>query len=263
MHGLPGVGGYTLVINLHLSVMAPTTETWLSNLSIRVDWGDNQQRMIGTGIPDQAQPVRLSQYNNEATMGFRLLQSPTQIEAIGVLRNGGNLNFLIWLLGNVFQDSNSSNIQQQGTFTVGQQEWVEALNRMQYCRSFLYELTLPYEDDTEEPAFALVQRAQHHLLRGHYDECVGECRKLLEACPLNDADQKVLRTARDKYKGDKAARESMDIPERMMALRDALANTTHLAHHHNSSNDYSRDQARAILGITVSILSVFSEKELA
>ena len=116
VHGLLGVGGYTLVINLHLSVMAPTTETWLSNLSIRVDWGDNQQRMIGTGIRDQAQPVRLSQYNNEATMGFRLLLSPTQIEAIEALRNGGNLNFSIWFLGNVFQDSNSSNIQQQGDF---------------------------------------------------------------------------------------------------------------------------------------------------
>ncbi len=65
VHGLPGVGGYTLVINLHLSVTASTTDTYLSNLSIRVDWGDNQQRMIGTGVPDQAQPIRLSQYSNE------------------------------------------------------------------------------------------------------------------------------------------------------------------------------------------------------
>jgi len=60
VHGLPGVGGYTLVINLHLSVMAPTTETLLSNRSIRVDWGDNQQRMIGIGVPNQAQPIRLT-----------------------------------------------------------------------------------------------------------------------------------------------------------------------------------------------------------
>ena len=66
VHGLPGVGSYTLVINLHLSVTAPATDTYLSNLSIRVDWGDNQQRMIGTGVPDQAQPIRLSQYSNEA-----------------------------------------------------------------------------------------------------------------------------------------------------------------------------------------------------
>ena len=259
VHGLPGVGGNTLVIDLHLSLMAPITETGLSNLSIRVDWGDNQQRMIGTGIPDQAQPIRLTQYTNEATISFRLLLSPTQIEAIETLRNGGDLNFSIWLLGNVFQDGNSSNIQQQGTFTVGQQEWVEALNRMQYCRSFLYELTLPYEDDTEEPAFALVQRAQHHLLRGHYDECVGECRKLLEAYPLNDADQKVLKSVREKLMGDRTTRESMDVPERMLALRDALTNATHLAHHHNSRDGFSRDQARAIFGVTISVLASFAE----
>ena len=66
VHGLPGVGGYTLVINLHLSVMAPTTETLLSNRSIRVDWGDNQQRMIGIGVPNQAQPIRLTPYSSKA-----------------------------------------------------------------------------------------------------------------------------------------------------------------------------------------------------
>ena len=93
VHGLPGVGGYTLVINLHLSVTASTTDTYLSNLSIRVDWGDNQQRMIGTGVPDQAQPIRLSQYSNEATIGFRLLLSQNQIEAIEALHNGGDIAF--------------------------------------------------------------------------------------------------------------------------------------------------------------------------
>jgi len=264
VHGLPGVGGYTLVINLHLSVTTPATDSHLSNLSIRVDWGDNQQRMIGTGTPEQAQPIRLSQYSNELTIGFRLLLSPTQIEAVEALRNGGDISLSIWLLGNVFQDGGSSTIQQHGTYKVSQQEWVDALNRMEYCRSFLYEMTLPYKEKEQGSAFILVQRAQYHLLRGHYDECVGECRKLLEAYPLSDADRQVLKMAREKHKGDRAARESMDVPERMLALRDALTNATHLAHHHhNSSGGYSRDQARAILGATISILSVFSEKDLA
>jgi len=215
------------------------------------------------GVPDQAQPIRLSQYSNEATIGFRLLLSQNQIEAIEALRNGGDISLSIWFLGNVFRDGNSSNIQQQGAFSVSQQEWVEALNRMEYCRSFLYELLLPYVENEQEPATALIKKAQHHLLRGHYDECVGECRKLLEAYPLTDADRQVLKMAREKHKGDRAARESMDVPERMLALRDALTNATHLAHHHNSSGGYSRDQARAILGATISILSVFSEKDLA
>lgn len=259
LHGLPGIGGYTLVVNLHLTVTAHDTDICLSNLSLRVDWGDNKQRMLGAGIPDQAQPLRITQYDNEKIIGFRLPLTPYQIEGIESLRNGGDVKLSLWLLGNVVQDGASSTIQQQGTYTIPQQEWVEALNRMEYCRSFLYELTLPFDENDEEPLFALVQRAQYHLLRGHYDTCVGECRKLLEAYPLSDEDNKVLKSARDKLKGDRAARESMDIPERMLALRDALTNATHLAHHHNNTDGYSRDQARAILGITISLLTVFGE----
>lgn len=255
-HGLPGVGGYTLIINMQFSVTAPQSEALLHNLNIRVDWGDNQQRMIGRGIPDQAQPIRLNQYDSEKLIGFRLLLSPNQIEAIETLRNGGDASLSIWLFGNVYQDGANTTIQQQGTYKVSQQEWCEALNKMEYHRSFLYEVAFPFDANEQGQAGAIIKKAQYHLLRGHYDECVGECRKLLEAYPLNDADQSVLKSAREKARGDRAARESMDIPERLLALRDALTNATHLAHHHNSNDGYSRDQARAILGATVSLLSI-------
>lgn len=259
-HGLPGVGGYSLVINVHLSVTAPQAEAFLHNLNIRVDWGDTQQRMIGTGIPDQSQPVRITQYDSEKSIGFRLLLSPSQIEAIEALRNGGDVSLSIWLFGNVYQGDATATIQQQGTYKVGQQEWCEALNKMEYHSSFLYEVTLPFDEDGDgdgdEQAGVIIKKAQYHLARGHYDECVGECRKLLEAYPLGDADQRVLKSSREKAKGDRATRESMDVSERMLALRDALTNATHPAHHHNSNDGYSRDQARAILGATVSLLSV-------
>lgn len=258
VHGLPGVGGYTLVVNLHLSVFPPGSDTYLRDLAVRVDWGDNQQRMIGTGAPDQAQPVRISKYDNEKLLCFRMLLSPSQIEAIEALRNGGDINLSIWISGSVFQDGSTSSIQQQGAFTVRQQEWIEVLERMDYRRTFLYELPLPFDENGTEPTAALLRKAQYHLMRGHYDECVGECRKLLEACPLSEPDQRVLKTGRDKYKGDRTARESMDVPERMLVLRDALAHATHLAHHHSSSDGYSRDQARAIFGVTISLLSGFT-----
>jgi len=255
VHGLPGIGGYTLVINFPFSITAPLTDTYLHNLSIRVDWGDGCQRMIGTAIPEQSQPVRITTGCNQLTIGFRLLLSPSQIEAIEALRNGGDINFSIWFLSNVYQEDKHLSIQQQGKFNVIQQQWVEALNRMEYCRSFLYELKMPFVDNEQEPAMELVEKAQYYLLRGDYDACVGECRKLCEAYPLSDVDDKVLKTGRKKYKGAREERESMDLPERMLVLRDALTNVTHLSHHHSCSNDYSRDQARSILGATISILS--------
>ncbi len=264
VHGLPGVGCYTLVINLHLSVMAPATDSDLSNLSIRVEWGDNQQRMIGTVVPDQAQPIPLSQHCTTTTIGFRLLLSQNQIEAIEALRNGGDILLSIWLIGNVSHDGNSFTIQERETFLVPQQEWIGALKLMGYCRSFLYELTLPYAENEQEPATALIKKAQDYLLRGDYDDCVGKCRSLLkEAYPLTDEDEKVRKKALEKYRGNQDARKSMDVPERMLALREAVINATHLAHHYNSGDGYSRDQARAILGATISIVSVFSESEAA
>jgi hypothetical protein len=262
VHGLPGVGGYTLAINLHFIVAAPVSETFLDNLSIRIDWGDNKQRMLGNSIPEQAQPISIKQYDNEKTVTFRLLLLPSQIEAIEALRNAGDVHLSIWLIGRVVNEGKSGSIQQQSTFKVSQQEWVEALNRMEYSSSFLFELTLPFSANQKEPAVDIIKKAQYHLMRGHYDECVGECRKLLEAYPHTAEDTKALKSARSKLKGDQAARETMDLPERMLSLRDALTNATHLAHHHNLGDGYSRDQARTILGCTVSLLSAFSYKDL-
>jgi len=122
--GSPGVGCYTLVINLHLSVMAHETDSDLSNLSIRVRWGDNQNRMIGIGVPNEAQPIRLTKYGGEKTICFYLLLSPTQIEGIEALRKGGDVRLSIWLIGNVSHNGNSSTIYEPETFSVMRQEWL-------------------------------------------------------------------------------------------------------------------------------------------
>ena len=217
VYGLPGVGCYTLVINLYLSVIAPATDSDLSNLSIRVEWGDNQKRMIGTGVPEQAQPIPLSQH--DTTIGFRLLLSQNQIEAIEALRKGGDVRLSIWLIGNVSHNGNSSTIYEPETFSVMRQEWIEkALEKMEYYRSFFYELPLPYVKNGQEPAAALIKKAQHYLLRGDYDDCVGKCRNLLEAYSLTNAARKVAKDARDKYKGDQDKRKTMGAFERMLVL---------------------------------------------
>ncbi len=258
--GLPGVGSYTLVIHLQLSIYPPKSETFFNNLSIRIDWGDNRQRMLGSAIPDESQPITIPQ-SPDKTICFRMLISKHQLEAIESLRNGGDFPLSIWLTGNVIQSDRMTNIYQHEIFTVKQQEWVEALASMEYRRTFLFELPIPFVENEQEPAGHIIRKAQNHLLRGQYDECVGECRKLLEVYALDDSDKKLLKSAREKYKGTQDARQSMDIPERILILREALVHTTHPAHHHSNDDSYSRDQARAILGSTISMLSNFSETD--
>ena len=115
VYGLPGVGSYVLGIKLHLSVNKSETNSHLSNLSIRVSWDGEQRRMIGFGVPSMGQSIRLTQYNAEEKISFDLLLSPTQIEAIEALRNGGDISLSISLAGNISidgksQDGNNSTI---------------------------------------------------------------------------------------------------------------------------------------------------------
>jgi len=44
----------------------------------------------------------------------------------------------------------------------------------------------------------------------------------------------------------------------LLVLREVLIHATHPAHHHGHEDGYSRDHARAILGMTISVLSLFA-----
>lgn len=254
VRGLPGVGSHTLVLIFHLSVQPPETDTYLKNLAIRVDYGDDAQRMIGFALPEAAQPIVISRYTNELKLCFRIALAPNQVEAIEARRNGGDFKIRVWMTGEVTQGEGSCSFQQAGEYEVVQQEWVEALERMEFRHSMLFEVVFPDKLESGESPLSIIKRAQNQLLRGHYDNCVGECRKLLEAYPVDDPGQ--LNAARKKYKGARDERESMDVVERLLVLRDTLTHATHPAHHHTCSGEYSRDQARAILAVTVSLVAI-------
>ena len=260
VNGLPGLGACTLVLRLNFSVHLPKTETSLENLWIRIEWGDNRQRMLGTAMPDQGQTFRISQHHNDLSLNFRIPLSFSQIEAIEALRNGGDFRLALWISTQVRQGSDVSSSTGRTEFDVKQQNWIRALNEMDYQQTFLFELPLSKDVKANEPAAGIIGKAQQYLLGGHYCQCVAECRKLLEAYALGDADKQLLKAARDKYKGDQPTRESINIPERLLVLRDAANHATQLAHHHHSNDGYSRDQARAILGSTISVLSMYARR---
>ncbi|EAR21577.1 hypothetical protein [Nitrococcus mobilis] len=254
VNGLPGLGGYTLIINLHCTVRSLETQTFLRHLVIRVDWGGEEQRRIGFAIPEQAQPIQISS-SGQQTLEFRLALTPQQLEAIEARRNGGDFRLRIWLTGEVTQGGNIATITESGEHHIRQQDWIEALERMEYRRSLLYEVPLPDQESGAEPAADIIGKAQYHLLRGHYDECVAECRKLFETYPLSKEDEAQLGRAREKFSGGRDGKESMDIPERLILLRDAIKHATHPAHHNHGRDSYSRDQARAILAAAVAMMT--------
>lgn len=252
--GLPGMGTYTLLLNMFFTVFPPKVDTYLQQLSIRVDWGDNSQRMLGFAIPEAAQPIHISPHNNKLQIGFRMPLIPNQMEAIESARQGSGIKLSIMLIGEVGQGLEKNPIQQYGTVDIPQQQWVEALEKMEYRKTLLFEMCLPDSLNEHGELVPLIHKAMHHMYRGNYDECVAECRKLLEAYPIIDDDSGLLKNAKSKYKGTRDERESMNLAERFSVLRDALKHSTHLSHHHNPGDGYSRDHARVILGMVVAML---------
>lgn len=248
--GLPGIGCYVLVLNLHFNVAPPKVETIIRNVSIRLDWGDGAQRMIGVASPD-SQITRITEYSSEMQIGFRLPLTGTQIERIEQRRNGAGFKLALWFMGEVDQGGKVQNKSDRHEFEVRQQDWIEALERMEYRKTMLFELPVPSPD---APIGELVAKAQAFLHKGEYDQAVTLCRQAIEKTEALAGDRSTASRVVDKYRDD---RKGMDTAERLLFLREALKNATHLAVHHSPSHcGFSRDQAKVILSATISVLGL-------
>jgi len=251
VHGLPGIGTYTLAFVLHFSATQPRAETTIRNVTVRLDWGDNEQRMIGVALPDGLS-ARIHQHSTNIPIGFRLSLSAAQIEGIEKRRNGGNFKLSLWFMGDVEQAGQSHGVVGTHEFEVRQQDWIEALERMEYRRTMLFELPVPSSD---APVGELVAKAQAFLHKGDYEQAVILCRQAIEKIEVLVDDKSAVGQAVKKYR---SAREEMDTTERLLFLRESLKNATHLAVHHSPNHcGFSRDQAKAILGATISLIGLF------
>lgn len=255
INGLPGIGVYTLVLYMPFNVSRQDLDVYLRNVTVRVEWGDTRQRLIAIAAPDQQMPLHIPPHRDELLVGFRIPLPKEQLVAIERERIGGDFKITINFLAEIEQGDKSDSTYQRTEFVIKQQQWVEALYEMEFQNTLLYEVRLPFNEESEKPIEEIIQRAQHHYFRGNYNECVAECRKLLEAF---DIDMTGIKEARDKYKGSKDERESMNIRERFLVLKEAFVNLTHLSHHYHTNDGYSRDQAHAVLGMTVAILSCYT-----
>lgn len=251
VNGLPGIGAYTLILNMHFTATQLKAEVSVKNISVRIEWGDNAQRMIGVAVPDSS-PIRISPYSTDIQVGFRLPIAAAQIEDIERRRNGAGFKLALWFAAEVEQAGQSKSNYGQHEFPVQQQDWIEALGRMEYRRTMLFELPVPSSDD---PIGLLVAKAQAFLHKGDYDQAVALCRQAIEKTESLVSDKSAANRAVKKYCED---RKGMDTTERLLFLRESLKNATHLAAHASENHSgYSRDQAKAILGTTIALLSLF------
>lgn len=250
-HGNPGCGCYLLYLQMEASVLKLTSNAEITELVSRIELQD-PRISIAYGTLDGGPRISFGEYTDHIHIGFHYYLSGSQISAVEKARGTGDLNLSIWLYGATHYSGKTSTFTSQESLKILKQEWLEALDKMGYKKTLLFELPMPSENyNPDKDILEILQRAQNHILNGAYQESAGLCRQAIEIIEKQRDDQDKSRDAVNKYRS--LERKDMSVDERMLLLREILKNITHLGNHPEDS--FSRYQAQSILGMTVALLS--------
>jgi len=248
IHGGSGVGTYLLYLRLNVVVNNLNGKAILNQLSCRLESGGQS---VAQGFFEGAPVVEWSQYTSDAYLGFNFHLTGSQLNGLELLRHDNDLGFGVWLSGICHYEGKADSFSDRGEFNVLKQEWLRALGQMNYKKTLLFELEMPSANILGEQVISLLEKAQSHILNGTFEEAVASCRKVIELVETQRGDKADAASAANSYKNN---RREMTVCQRMLFLREALKNITHLANHANEDS-FSRYQAQSVLGMTVALLS--------
>jgi len=250
VHGVTGCGVYGLYMILKASAGNLRAEAFLSQLQCRIELASTTLS-LANGFIEGNPVVRWTQHSEVEQIGFHFYLSASQIAAIESHRCSGDIRLGVWLSGEAVYEGKTQSFSDKSEYVIPKQQWIEALNAMNYQDSLLFELPMPKSDNSvEEGVRQLFERAQAHICNGNYQECVGLCRQIIEYVEIQHEDKQAAAEAIKKYRDN---RQDMTALQRMLFLRESLKNLLHLGSHHG--DEFSRLQAQAILGMTLSLLS--------
>ena len=250
VNGVSGCGVYVLYLRLTALVANLNSEAFISQLSCRLETNEPCLKISG-GVIDGHPVIRWAEHTDDSQLGFFFYLSSSQISSVEKFRNSGDLKLSIWLSGVVDYECKQNDFYDKSDYVISKQEWLEVLAAMQYKDTLLFELPMPVATDSDDENIKiLLERAQSHILNGHYQETIGLCRQAIELVEKERGDKREASSATTKYKDN---RKEMNVVERMLFLREGLKNITQLGAHHG--DEFSRKQAQSVLGMTVALLS--------
>ncbi len=267
--GRPGVGIYRLMFEVSITQHGiPSKKTWISFREIcgqlRVGPPGGAHNDLGRIVPE----VPLAIFSRETSPNtppyshlFYIDLNPLQIERIEGLRNGGDIEFHLQPSGIADGVFGPHTCHDWLHFKANQSVWIKVLKEMNYQEFLLFEIPIPPENASGElkQAVKYMSRAKDHLLKGHYDEAVGECRLVLDSLTqkgLEDGPE--LQTAISLYCRSKT---EMNTDQRFLFLREAARHVCHPPHHVSDELDevsptrYDRADAICVLGVTSAVLA--------
>lgn len=252
VNGLPGVGGYFLVVSLEFSIGRVAAPTRFRRMRLLLESDRGVRGRIGWGEHDAQGDVQVSEYSDHLNMTFLTKLSASDVTALEAIRGGGDISLGVWLFGECEQSGETTAIRDHSTYAVPQDQWLKALAEMEYTRTLTFELRFPMKNVNEsDTVISLLKEARIQLARGNYSDCVLNCRKIIEIVSNGDAAR--LRDALRKFREEP---RSMTLEERMQVVKESARHAAHLAAHSvPDQGEYGYSEARALFAITVALVS--------
>lgn len=248
INGRKALGGYAFTFTLKGKRAPMEPSVTILNLSLSLSTA-NQEKLIGSSIPSSTQLIQCGQYPNSEQLSFEALFTKEQINSLEEYRQEKDLQLSFGL-----RAITSSNGQVWPSFeisevTISREAWLVALRDAGFRQTILFEVPLPEMDKELE---SLVSKAQEFIETGHYKDAVMQCRHIIEQIE-KVRDDKALSLEANKKSQNRQEREDMTAIERMLSVREQLKSICHLGAH--GREFFTRSQARAVLGMTLSLLA--------
>jgi hypothetical protein len=287
-----GMGQYLMDFDVLFSPQNPPKgAVIIDDLHVSMTFGSSNSD-IGIAYPAPAggaggvMAIRRQEHGHyDASVKFRLYLMPSVLEAIEVMRSGGDATFSLRILGRVTGydiDGNEPPLKPAGIawvsqvllcapsarvyspvvgsheaiVTVPQSTWTEILTRAGFTKTILLEIPV-LESGELGVATAHIKNAQTAFSQGRYADTVDRCRDALDVlipeprCPWSGA------STSDK-------RKRLTVEDSFRLSWGAVRQITHATHHRNSlKSEFTRPMAQYVLGATTLALSLASkEKDL-
>jgi hypothetical protein len=204
---------------------------------------------LSTSIPSSIQIIQCTQYpNNNEQISFEIVLTKEQVNTLEDYRQDQDLTLNLGLRALTSNEGAMASSVDYADFIVPREHWLKALNNAGFRQTIIFEIPLPFEQSELNSFYT---KAQEFIESGHYKEAVIQSRHIIEQIESLREDKKQAGAANTMVHSND--RKNMSAIQRLLSLREQLKNICQLGAH--GSETFTRSQAKAILGITMTLLA--------
>lgn len=221
----------------------------------RVYVNDGGSLFLGMAVPEVPQPFRVGMYGQTSRLLFELQLTPTAMEKLERLRDGGGLTLTLKLQPEIRTPTELHAGFEDVACRINASDWQVAREQAGCGRSLLFEVPLPDDVPGIDIVAERMEAARRHLALGHYSEVVAACRVALEALTKGLGQHADMTAV---LQIPKSGKHQLDLYQRELLMRQSVTDFCSLALHVTTApigEMFDRNAAQLVLGSTAALVS--------